>query len=347
MAFAQLTYRESLRDIERCLRSRQTKLYHMGFRGKISRSTLADANEHRDWRIFADFARIVIDHAQTLYAEESFKLELNETVYAFDSTTIKLCLSLFPWAHFRKSQKKAAIKMHTLLNLRTHLPTFIVITPAIIHDVNLLDQLIIEVGAIYVFDRGYIHFKRLYRITKARAFFLIRAKRRFSFRGLYSQPVDKSTGLICDQIIVLTGPKVKNEYPQKLRLIRFVDPQTNESFVYVTNHFDLPAMTIVKLYKQRWQIELFFKWIKQHLRIKAFFGTSENAVKSQIWIAITVYALIAIIKKQLKIEHDLYTILQILSITPFEEVQLYQLLTDKEYKSELTPASNQLTLFDL
>lgn len=347
MAFAQLTYRESLRDIERCLRSRQPKLYHMGFRGKISRSTLADANEHRDWRIFADFARIVIDHAQTLYAEESFKFELKETVYAFDSTTIKLCLSLFPWADFRKNQQKAAVKMHTLFNLRTHIPTFIVITPAIIHDVNLLDQLIIEVGAIYVFDRGYIHFKRLYRITKNQAFFLIRAKKKFLFRRLYSHPIDKSTGLICDQTIVLTGSKVKNEYPLKLRRIRYVDPQTKESFVYITNHFDLSAITIVKLYKQRWQIELFFKWIKQHLRIKAFFGTSENAVKSQIWIAITVYVLIAIIKKQLKIKYDLYTILQILSITPFEEIQLYQLLTNNKYKTDPTPVSNQLSLFNL
>ena len=347
MFFAQLTYRESLRDIESCLRSRQDKLYQMGFRGKVSRSTLADANEHRDWRIFADFAHSLIQQALPLYADDPFSIELTETVYAFDSTTIKLCLSVFPWAHFRKNQKKGAVKMHTQLNLRGNIPTFIVITPAIQSDMSILDHIHIELGAIYVFDRGYVDFKRLYRFTQNNAFVITRSKANLSFRRLYSRQVDRTTGLRCDQIIVLTGIHTKKHYPQKLRRIKYVDVKTNKTYVFLTNHFDLPALSIADLYRKRWQIELFFKWIKQHLRIKAFFGTSENAVHIQIWVAITVYVLIAIIKKKLDIEPDFYTILQILSVTPFEQVELYQLLKIKKCKNENTKDGKQLSFLDL
>jgi len=345
MAFAQLTYRESLRDIETCLRALQNKLYHMGIRGKISRSTLADANEKRDWRMYADFAHILIQQAKHLYVNEPFGVDINETVYAFDSTTIDLCLSLFPWALFRK--QKGAIKMHTLLNLRGNIPEFIQITDAKVHDVNLLDDLIPEPGSLYVMDRAYIDYARLFFIHTCGAFFDVRAKRNLKFRRIYSQKIDKSTGLQCDQIIELTGVKTSKLYPEKLRRIKFYDLENNKTFVFLTNNFLLPALTIAELYHCRWQIELFFKWIKQHLRIKAFYGNSENAVKTQLWIAITTYLLVAIIKKMLKLELSLYTILQILSVTIVEKVPIYQLLTDNAFSVPQYPDPNQLNLFDL
>ena len=345
MAFAQLTYRESLRDIETCLRALQNKLYHMGIRGKISRSTLADANEKRDWRMYADFAHILIQQAKHLYVNEPFGVDINETVYAFDSTTIDLCLSLFPWALFRK--QKGAIKMHTLLNLRGNIPEFIQITDAKVHDVNLLDDLIPEPGSLYVMDRAYIDYARLFFIHTCGAFFDVRAKRNLKFRRIYSQKIDKSTGLQCDQIIELTGVKTSKLYPEKLRRIKFYDLENNKTFVFLTNNFLLPALTIAELYHCRWQIELFFKWIKQHLRIKAFYGNSENAVKTQLWIAITTYLLVAIIKKMLKLELSLYTILQILSVTIVEKVSIYQLLTDNAFSVPQYPDPNQLNLFDL
>ena len=345
MAFAQLTYRESLRDIEACLRAMQTKLYHMGIRSRISKSTLADANENRDWRIYGDFAQVLIHLARELYIEEGFAIELDQTVYALDSTTIDLCLSLFPWAKFRKH--KAGIKLHTLLDLRGNIPSFIRITEALLHDVNILDDLLLEAGAFYIMDRGYLDFGRLYTFHQSLAFFITRAKGNFQFRRLYSHPIDKSAGLKCDQTIVLASFYPAKEYPEKLRRIHYVDKETEQNLVFLTNCFTLPAITIAHLYKCRWQVELFFKWIKQHLRIKAFFGTTENAVKTQIWIAISVYVLVAIIKKQLNLDLSLYTILQILSVTLFEKVSILQVLMEAGYKTENIDSCNQLMLFDL
>jgi hypothetical protein len=343
MAFAQLTYRESLRDIEVCLRARQEKLYHMGIRSSISRSTLAYTNENRDWRIYADFAQVLIQEARSLYLHDSFGVELEQAAYALDSTLIDLCLSLFPWAQFRK--RKGAVKLHTLLDLRGNIPTLIIITHGKIHDVNILDELPLEAGAIYILDRGYLDFGRLYMIHRSLAFFITRAKSNFDFQRLYSQPVDKTTGVQADQIITLHGFYAQKDYPEKLRRIRYVDMQSNKRFVFLSNNFTLPALTIAELYHCRWQIELFFKWIKQHLRIKAFYGTSENAVKTQIWIAISVYVLVAIVKKRLKIDHSLYTILQILSVSLFEKTDLYQLLANFKYTLPTGEPSNQLNLF--
>jgi len=344
MAFAQLTYRESLRDIECCLRAMREKLYHMGIRGKISRSTLAYANENRDWRIYCDFAQILIHEARQLYANEDFGLELDETVYALDSSTIDLCLSVFPWARFRKT--KSAIKLHTLLDLRGNIPSFVAITDGKVHDVNILDVLMPEPGAIYVMDKAYLDFERLYKLHQCSAFFVTRAKINSALKRLYSKPVDKSTGIRCDQIVVLTGFYAKKHYPEKLRRVKFIDPDNGKRLVFLTNQFLFPAETIAALYKCRWQVELFFKWIKQHLRIKAFYGTSENAVKTQIWIAISVYVLVAIIKKKLKTDLSLYTILQIFSITLFEKMPILQAFTDDVYKNKITSGHIQLNLFD-
>lgn len=347
MAFAQLTYRESLRDIEVCLRSRQEKLYHLGIRGRISRSTIADANEKRDWRIYADFCQILISKARTLYAKEDFGVELADTAYALDSTTIDLCLSLFPCASFRKH--KAAVKMHTLLDIRGNIPSFIEITSGSVHDVNILDVLVPEPGNFYIMDRGYLDFDRLYNFTQLLSFFVTRAKKNTKFRRLYSHPVDRNSGLICDQTIRLVTYQSQKDYPEKLRRIKYFDSERAKHLVFLTNNFLLPALTIADLYKCRWQVELFFKWIKQHLRIKAFYGTSENAVKTQIWIAISAYVLVAIIRKQLHLEHNLYTILQILSVTLFEKVPLNQLFENFDYKictDFKEPLYNQLNLFD-
>jgi len=345
MAFAQLTYRESLRDIESCLRAMQDKLYHAGIRGKVSRSTLADANEKRDWRIYADFAQVLINIARKLYRNDDFDIELEETVYALDATIIDLCLSIFPWALFRK--RKGAIKLHTLLDLRGCIPSFIWITHGKIHDVNMLDELIPEPGAIYIMDRGYLDFARLYRLTLSLSFFVVRAKHRFQFRRIYSKPVNRSTGIICDQIIVLKGVNVKKDYPDKMRRIKYYDSEGKELYVFLSNNFSLSAITICQLYKSRWQVELFFKWIKQHLRIKAFYGTSENAVKTQIWIAITIYVLVAIVKKHLKLDVSLYTLLQILSITLFEKESIFQLVNGTHYKSISNQNCRQLDLFEI
>ena len=345
MAFAQLTYRESLRDIESCLRAMEPQLYHMGIRSKISRSTLARANENRDWRIYADFAQVLIGIARPLYANEDFGVQLKQTAYAFDSTTIDLCLELFPWAKFRKT--KAAIKLHTLLNLRGSIPEFIHITKGKVHDVNVLDLLIIEPGSFYVIDRGYLDFKRLYAIHQAGAFFVTRAKRNLKVRRRYSRPVDKTTGLRSDQTIVLTGINTARDYPEPLRRISYRDPETGKHLVFLTNNFTLPALTIALLFKARWRVELFFKWIKQHLRIKAFFGTSENAVKTQVWIAVSVYVLVAILKKRLQTEQSLYTILQVLSISQFEKEPLYDLLSQQSTDlSRNSVLPKQLTLFN-
>lgn len=344
MAFAQLTFRESLRDIESCLRAVRSKLYHMGIRNTVARSTLADANETRDWRIFADFAQVLIGTARRLYRQDSFALELDETVYALDSTTIDLCLELFPWAHFRRH--KGAVKLHTQLDLRGSIPTFIHITAGKVHDVNVLDVLLPEPGSFYVMDRGYLDFARLYTLAQGLAFFVIRSKENLQFRRLYSHRVDKSSALRCDQTIVLTGPLTSQHYPEKLRRVRVFDLTHQKGFTFLTNNFLLPASTIAQLYKSRWQVELFFKWIKQHLRIKAFFGTSENAVKSQVWIAISVYVLVAILKKQLNLEQDLYTILQILSVTSFEKSSILQVLTDFAPTAQMPDPSNQLELFN-
>jgi len=345
MAFAQLTYRESLRDIEACLRSMQNKLYHMGIRCNVSRSTLSDANEKRDWRIYADFAQVLIYIARGLYINDEFGVELDNTVYALDSTTIDLCLSLFPWARFRK--RKAAIKLHTLLDLRGNIPSFIEITDGKVHDVNILDDLIPEPGSFYIMDRAYIDFLRLHILTQCLAFFVIRAKTNFQFRRLYSHPIDKSTGLGCDQTIVLTGVDSSTDYPDKLRRIRYFDADNDMYFTFLTNNFILPALTIAQLYKCRWRIELFFKWIKQNLRIKSFYGTSENAVKTQIWIAVSVYVLIAIIKKRLNLQLSFYTILQIFSVTVFEQVPIIQVLTDFGITNQSVDSRNQLLLFEL
>jgi len=344
MAFAQLTYRESLRDIEACLRSAQRKLYHMGIRGKVSRNTLAHANQVRDWRIYADFAQILIGRARRLYANDSFGVELNQTAYALDSTLIDLCLSLFPWAKFRKH--KGAIKLHTLLDLRGSIPSLVIITHGKIHDVTILDQLIFEPGAFYIVDRGYLDFARLYVIHQSSAFFVTRAKSNFSFKRLYSRPVDKSTGVQCDQIIILEGFYARKDYPEKLRRIRYFDTTQNKHLIFLTNNFTLPALTIAQLFQCRWQIELFFKWIKQHLRIKAFYGTTENAVKTQIWIAITVYVLVAIVKKHLKLDQSLYTILQILSISLLEKTPILEALADVKPHESKDATPNQLNLFD-
>ena len=339
----QLTYRESLRDIQACLRGTRYKLYHMGIRGNVSRNTLANANKIRDWRIYSDFAQVLIRKARRLYANESFGVELDQTAYALDSTTIDLCLSLFPWALFRK--RKGAVKMHTLLDLRGSIPTVVIITHGRIHDVTILDRLIIEASAIYIMDRGYLDFARLYAIHQTSGFFVIRAKRNFNFRRLYSHAIDKSTGIQCDQTIVPQNFYAQKNYPEKLRRIRYLDVNTNKRLVFLTNNFTLPAKTIAELYRCRWQVELFFKWIKQHLRIKAFYGTSENAIKTQIWIAISIYVLVAIVKKELKLDHSLYTILQILSVTLFEKEPILQLLTNNDYMNPNPAPSNQLNLF--
>ena len=345
MAFAQLSYRESLRDIESCLRAMQNKLYHLGIRAKISRSTLADANEKRDWRIYADFAHMLINTARNLYSGDDFGVELDETVYALDSSTIDLCLSLFPWARFRKA--KGAIKLHTLLDLRGSIPSFISITDGKVHDVNVLDELIPEPGSIYVMDRAYLDFERLYLLNQCMAFFVIRSKINTQMRRLYSHKIDKSTGLRCDQTIVLTGIKSAKCYPDKLRRVKFFDNQKGRSFSFLSNNFMVPALVVAELYRCRWQVEIFFKWIKQHLRIKAFYGTSENAVKTQIWIAISVYVLVAIVKKQMRLDDlSLYTILQILSVTLFEKMPLLQVLKTSRYNNITQQHFKQLKLFD-
>jgi hypothetical protein len=343
MAFAQLTYRESLRDIETCLRAHSAKLYHLGIRGGVARSTLADANEKRDWRIYQDFALSLIQTARKLYAQDGFGVELTNTVYALDSTTIDLCLALFPWARFR--QAKGAVKLHTLLDLRGSIPSFIHISDGKLHDVNILDQVAFEAGSFVCLDRGYIDFARLHTLHQAQAFFVVRAKSNLQFRRVYSRPIDKETGLRCDQTIRLAGAKSQRGYTGPLRRVKFYDAENDKRLVFLTNHFDLPALTIAQLYRARWGVELFFKWIKQHLRIKAFFGTSENAVKTQVWIAIAVYVLVAIIKKRHGSEASLYAILQILSLTLFEKTRLDQLLaiTDKESGNMESP--NQLDLF--
>jgi len=343
MAFAQLTYRESLRDIQVCLRAAQTKLYHLGIRGTVSRNTLAHANQVRDWRIYGDFAQLLIAKARALYSSEPFAVELANSVYALDSTTIDLCLSLFPWAHFRK--RKAAVKLHTLLDLRGSIPNVVIVTPGKVHDVRILDQLPIEPGAIYILDRGYLDFARLHSIHQAAAFFIIRAKNPFRFHRMYSQPVN-STAVRCDQIIVPFHHYPRKDYPSKLRRIRYVDVPTGNQLVFLTNNFVLPAQTIADLYRCRWQVELFFKWIKQHLRIKAFYGTTENAVKTQIWIAISVYVLVAIVKKTLNLDQSLYTILQILSVTLFEKTPILRALTKTDYTNQNCYPDKQLQLFN-
>lgn len=344
MAFAQLTYRESLRDIEACLRAAHSKLYHMGIRGRVSRNTLANANRERDWRIYRDFGQVLILIARPLYADDSFGVELKHAAYALDATIIDLCLSLFPWAKFRRA--KGAIKIHLLLDLRGSIPAIIIVTHGKIHEVNILDQLIFEAGAFYIMDRGYLDFARLHKIHLASAFFVTRAKKNFDFRRLYSRPVDKNSGVQCDQIITLGGFYPRKDYPEKLRRIRFLDKQTNKHLVFLTNNFTLPPTTIAELYRSRWQVELFFKWIKQHLRIKAFYGTSENAVKTQVWIAISVYLLVAIVKKQLNLESSLYTILQIISVTVFEKTPLLQALRAMDNTFQNDHPCKQLTLFD-
>ena len=341
MAFAQLTYRESLRDIEACLRAQPTKLYHLGLRGKVSRSALADANESRDWRIYAEFAHSLIRTARRLYAQEPLAVDLAETVYALDATTIDLCLGLFPWAKFRKT--KAAVKLHTLLDLRGAIPSFIHISDGKLHDVNVLDVLIAEPGAFYVMDRGYLDFERLYRLHQAASFFVTRAKSNFKFKRVYSRPVDRSTGLLCDQEVELVVFYSRRDYPARLRRIRYRDAE-GRRLVFLTNHMTLAPLTICELYSSRWQVELFFKWIKQHLRIKRFFGTSENAVKTQVWIAVAVYVLVAIVRKRLNLELSLHEMLQILSITPFEKIPMIQLLTYSATDEDIHDDPNQLIL---
>jgi hypothetical protein len=345
MAFAQVTYRQSLRDIETCLRAMQPKLYHCGIRGNVCRTTLAKANENRNWRIYADFAHILINKARKLYAGEDFGVQLNREAYALDSTTIDLCLSLFPWAKFRKY--KAAVKVHTLMDLRGSIPTFIRITGGKVHDVNILDELVLEPGAIYIMDRGYLDFARLFTFTQNLSTFITRAKSNFDYRRLCYRRVDKATGLRCDQTIRLNGFYASQDYPAVLRRIGYFDVETNVKFVFLTNNFALPALTIAQLYKCRWRIEIFFKWIKQYLRIKTFFGTSENAVKTQIWIAISVYVLVAIVKKELRIELSLGEMLQILSIVLFEKVHIKQVLTKNVVQNQNAQLHNQLLLFNL
>jgi hypothetical protein len=344
MAFAQLTYRESLRDIEACLRSVGTKLYHMGFRRKVARSTLADANESHDWRIYADFAQVLISIARPLYAHDPIGVDIEESLYALDSTTIDLCLSLFPWARFRRH--KAAVKMHTLLDLHGSIPTFIRITEGRVHDVNILDEILPEAGAFYVMDRGYIDFERLYVFTLCSAFFVVRTKENVLLQRRYSHPVDPSTGVRSDHTVILTAIDSAKAYPDPLRRVSYFDAQTNQRLKFLTNNFALPALTIAQIYKCRWQVELFFKWIKQHLRIKAFYGTSENAVKTQIWIAVSVYVLVAIVRKRLRLEASLYQILQVLSVTPFEKTPILRALQAPDSESDLPDLGNQLILFD-
>jgi len=342
MAFAQLTWRESLRDIEVCLSAQATKLYHMGLREAVARSTLADANESRDWRIWADFAQVLIRRARRLYAGDSLGSELANTVYALDSTTIDLCLSVFPWAHFQLT--KAAVKMHTLLDLRGNIPSFIYVSDGKLHDVNVLDLLVPEPGAFYVMDRGYIDFARLHVLHQAGAFYVTRAKSNFDIRRVYSDATDRSTGVICDQTIAFNGRLAAKDYPERLRRIRFKIPESGKTLVFLTNNTALPALTIAALYKSRWQVELFFKWVKQHLRIKRFYGTSENAVKTQIWTAVTIYVLVAIVKKELHLDASLYTLLQIISVTVFEKMPLQQALTENANPSNNLISSNQLNL---
>lgn len=344
LAFAQLTYRESLRDIEACLSAQSSKLYHMGIRCAVSRSTLADANELRDWRIYAEFGQRLIVQARLLYVSEDLGIDLTNTVYALDSTTIDLCLSVFPWANFRTT--KAAVKMHTLLDLRGSIPSFIHVSDGKMHDVRALDLLIPEAGAIYVMDRAYVDFVRLHRLHLAGAFFVTRAKSNMDAHRMYSATTDRSLGIICDQTIALDGIYTQQDYPEPLRRIRFKDPESGKTLVFLTNNFTLPAATICALYKSRWQVELFFKWVKQHLRIQCFYGTSENAVKSQIWIAVSVYVLVAIIKKRLKLDASLYTLLQILSVTLFEKMPIQQALQGIGNSSEYLDLNNQLNLFD-
>jgi len=344
MAFAQLTYRESLRDIEACLRSVQGKLYHLGFRGKVARSTLADANESHDWRIFADFAQVLIAIARPLYARDPIGVDLEQSLYALDSTTIDLCLSLFPWAKFRR--RKAAVKMHTLLDLHGNIPTFIRVTSGDVHDVNLLDEILPEAGAFYVMDRGYIDFQRLFIFALSSAFFVVRTKSNVLLQRRYSHPVDKSTGVRSDQTVILTSFESASVYPDALRRVSYFDAVTNKRLKFLTNNFALPALTIAQIYKCRWQVELFFKWIKQHLRIKAFYGTSENAVKTQIWIAVSVYVLVAIIRKRLGLEASLYQMLQILSVTLFEKTPISCALQAIDVEANFAENVNQLILFD-
>lgn len=345
MAFAQLTYRESLRDIETCLAAMKSKLYHAGIRSRVRRSTLADANETRDWRIYADFAQVLIGMAQKLYSADDFGADLEQAAYAFDSTTIDLCLALFPWARFRRH--KGAVKLHTLLDLRGGIPCFVHISNGKMHDVLALDHLEIEPGAFYIMDRGYIDFARLHVFTQCMAFFVTRSKKNLDFSRVKSHSVDKATGLRSDQTIVLNGIKSSQEYPQPLRRVHYRDPLTDKRLIFLTNNFDLPALLIARLYKCRWQVELFFKWIKQHLRIKAFFGTSENAVKTQVWIAISVYVLVAIVKKELGLNHSLYEILQILSLSLFEKTPILQAILASQSLQEEPQDCNQLLLFDL
>src|SRR5271156_3015745 len=344
MGFAQFTYRESLRDIEACLRSIGGKLYHMGFRGKVARSTLADANESRDWRIYDDFAQVLIAIARPLYAHDPIGVDLDQSLYALDSTTIDLCLSLFPWATFRKH--KAAVKMHTLLDLHGNIPTFIRVTSGDVHDVNLLDEILPEPGAFYVMDRGYIDFQRLFVFTLSSAFFVVRTKSNILLQRRYSHPVDKSSGVRSDHTVILAAIDSAKAYPDALRRVSYLDVETRKRFKFLTNNFALPAPTIAQIYKARWQVELFFKWIKQHLRIKAFYGTSENAVKTQIWIAVSVYVIVAIIRKRLGLQASLYQILQILSVTLFEKTPILQALQASDSKIELIDPGNQLILFD-
>ena len=345
MAFAQLTYRDGLRDIESCLQSVGSKLYHMGFRSKIKRSTLADANELRDWRIYADFAQVLIAIARPLYADDPIGIELDQSLYALDSTTIDLCLSMFPWAKFRKH--KAAVKMHTLIDLHGNIPTFIHITDGKVHDVNVLDEILPEAGAFYVMDRGYIDFERLFIFELSSAFFVVRTKENVLLQRRYSRPIDKTTGLRSDHTVILTSLESAKVYPDALRRITFVDKQTNKRLKFLTNNFALPALTIAQIYKSRWQVELFFKWIKQHLRIKAFYGTSENAVKTQIWIAISVYVLVAIVRKRLRLESSLYQILQILSLTLFEKEPILQVIQASDEEPNTMRNPNQLILFEI
>ena len=344
MAFAQLTYRESLRDIESCLRALQSKLYHMGFRGKVSRSTLADANESHDWRIFADFAQGLIATARPLHACDLMGVDLHQSLYALDSTTIDLCLSLFPWAKFR--QRKAAVKMHTLLDLHGNIPTFIRVTSGAVHDVNILDEIMPEAGAFYVMDRAYIDFQRLFVFTLSSAFFVVRTKSNVLLERRYSHPVDKSTGVLSDQTVILSSVESATAYPDPLRKVSYFDPERSKRLKFLTNNFTLPARTIADIYRQRWQVELFFKWIKQHLRIKAFYGTSENAVKTQIWIAVSIYVLVAIVRKRLGLEVSLYQILQILSVTLFEKTPILQALQACDSDSNLVGIGSQLILFN-
>ena len=344
MAFAQLTYRESLRDIEACLRSVTGKLYHLGIRSKVSRTTLADANESRDWRIFADFAQVLIRIARPLYSADPIGVDLDHSVYALDSTTIDLCLSLFPWAKFRRH--KGAVKMHTLLDLHGNIPTFISITNGKVHDVNILDEILPEAGAFYVMDRGYVDFERLYVFTLSAAFFVVRTKSNVLIQRRYSHPVDKTTGVRSDHTVILTAINSVKAYPDQLRRVSYLDVKTRKRFQFLTNNFMLPALTVAQIYKSRWQVELFFKWIKQHLRIKAFYGTSENAVKTQIWIAVSVYVLVSIVRKRLALEASLYQILQILSVTLFEKTPILQALQASDSQEELPDPGNQLILFD-